>query len=537
MKRSILLACLICCLCSSAIAFGEISPLSELPDGTRYVTNRVIIMLCDSNSNIRFTSQAIEALNAIPGIVRVEPFYKGNLSRPALKRLASKLFRVILDNGYDARTCLNRFLEIPAVKFAEMQAIPELFYVPNDPYIQEQWHLAKTSTFQAWDYVRGDTTKHSIIGIIDTGINYEHNDIEPNNWINQLEDINHNGEFDFADIDGVDDDSNGLVDDVVGWNFAADNNMPIDAMGHGTGVASCASEATDNDYLGAGAGFSARLMGLKGINDGGQLIEGYICMLYAADNGAQIVNCSWGIPVYSEIEQNIINAAWEEDVLIIAAGGNMNQLTYPAAYDHVVAVSATDQDDHITPFAPWGEYIDICAPGLDIPLIWGNTYLVLSGTSFAAGIVSGITALVRAWYPSYTNEQIWQVIADAADPIDDINPGHQGELGAGRINAANCVMTGIDNKPTLPSGTELISCYPNPFNPVTTIKYELAKPSEVTIDIYDILGRKVESLKPGLQQAGSRSITWDAGGLPSGVYFAKLMHNKESAILKMILLK
>ena len=103
-------------------------------------------------------------------------------------------------------------------------------------------------------------------------------------------------------------------------------------------------------------------MAVKALSDLGQLANVYLSMLYAADNGAQIINCSWGIPVFQEFEQDIVEAIWAEDVVIVAAGGEGDELVYPAAYDHVVAVGATDQFDHKASFSPYGEYIDICAP-------------------------------------------------------------------------------------------------------------------------------------------------------------------------------
>lgn len=537
MNRFMIVAGFIISLCLFGLASAADPIVSQLPDGTKYISNQVLIMLEDGFANSEASQQVLNAALSVPGVAGIEPFYKGNLRKPCLKAVASKIYRIALNDNINAAYYLEPFKAIEGLRYAEIQYVPKLYYTPNDPYIDQYWHLEQTHVYEAWDYVRGDTTRHSVIGIVDCGINYRQADIEPNIWINELEDINHDGYFDSSDSNGVDDDGNGFVDDVIGWNFTSDNNDPNGSILHGTAVASCASEATDNGLLGAGAGFSARLMCLKAITDQGHLGDAYAGLLYAADNGAQIVNCSWGVSTYSEIEQNIINAVWEADVLIIAGGGDADMIAYPAAYENVIAVSPTDDSDHITPFAPMGEYVDICAPGVDIRVIDGETVSRVSGTSFATGIVSGIAALVRTWYPSYTNDQIWQVIADGADDISGLNPGHEDDIGVGRINAANCILTGIDDEPVLPSETRLLNCYPNPFNAATTIKFELSSASTVTINIYDILGRKVDSLKPGRQQAGSHDIVWDAGELPSGIYFARLTNQDKSEVLKMILLK
>ena len=537
MKKALFLVWIAALMGCSIVANATQAIISEMPDGTRYIANRVIIMLNDGYENYNLRDEVIYNLESIPGVVKVEPLYNGSIRKPALRAAVSKIYEVTLDESHDALFMIGSCRTVNGVKSAEIQSIPNFYYTPNDPNIGQYWHLEQTQVFQAWDHVRGDTTKYSIIGVIDTGINTSHGDIAPNMWVNELEDINHDGVFDSSDIDGIDNDGNGYRDDGMGWNFANDNNDIIDRFVHGTGVASCVSEATDNGYLGAGAGFSARLMALKGINDAGYLIEAAQCMIYAVDNGAQIITCGWGTPVYHEYEQHLINIFWDLGVIVIAAAGIYDPIVYPAGYEHVVAVTATDQNDRLAVFAPAGDYIDICAPGVNIPVIWGDEYSFLSGTSFSTGIVSGITALVRAWYPSYTNEEVWQIIADAADPIDSLNPGHEGQLGAGRINAANCFMTGINDEPQLPSQTRLLGCYPNPFNLTANLKYELNKAAEVSIDIYDILGRRVARLEPGLQQAGQHSFAWNACHLPSGVYFARLNPIAGGTYLKMILLK
>ena len=410
---------------------------------------------------------------------------------------------------------------------------------PNDPLAYEQWHLAHTRTLEAWDTIRGDTTRHSIIGIIDTGINYEHIDLASNIWVNEIEDLNHNGTLDPEDINNIDDDDNGFVDDVIGWDFADNDNDPMEDLLHGTGVAGCASEVTDNGILGAGIGFSTRLMCLKAINVQGQLIDGYQPMIYAAENGAQIVNCSWGTLNFSQAEQNIINVVWEEDVLIIASAGGFHnqQEMYPAAYNHVMAVAATDQYDHLASFSSYGEWVDICAPGVNIHTTWGDNFTVLSGTSFASPMVAGLAGLLRAWYTGFTNDEIQQLIEDSADSIDHLNPGFEGMLGAGRINAETCIMTGIDSQQTIPTRFSLMQNYPNPFNTSTVIRYKLPKPTNITLDIYDILGRKVETLKDEYQPAGYHQAIWQADGFSSGVYFYKLTAGEYVKSKKMVLLK
>lgn len=532
MKNITMLVAVIILIAGFAYAGSANYQIVKSADELEYIGNQVVVVntpdapaFLTNSYNLGYASSGVESVDRLClqlGVIKVEPFYKGILRKPVLTEAISRIYIFTLETGRDAQTAAAELAKNPNIAIAEIRHIPKLFYTPNDPNVEQQWFLAHTHTLEAWDIVRGDTTRHAVIGIVDTGIDYGYPDLAANIWVNEPEDLNDNNMLDMGDIDNIDQDSNGVVDDVIGWDFAEDDYDPMGGNPHGTGVAGCVSEVTDNGLMGAGIGFSARLMCLKAITDGGYLVEGYIPMLYAADNGAQIVNCSWGIPVYHEFEQYIIDAVWQADVLVIAAGGEGDMVVYPAGYDHVMAVSATDQYDHKAPFGPYGEYIDICAPGVSLLIPWDDGLSIVSGTSFATGFVSGLAALLRTWYPDFTNDQIEQLIKDSADPIDHLNPGFEGLLGAGRINCYNGVMTGIDYKPEVPAGYQLPQNYPNPFNASTTIVYELAQKSDVIIDMYDILGRRIETLISQNQPAGLHSIIWNASDLASGIYFYKM---------------
>lgn len=539
-KFCIILSVAFCCFAIQE-ANSEDVRIGTLYDGTKYVSNQVVVLcLPDApplDSEFLANGSTLNLFYRQLGIVKINKFYPGKLRKQALRDLVTRMYILTLDEGIDCLTILDDLNTHPYIQYAEIKTIPELYYMPDDPLVGQQWFLSQTQTFSAWDYVRGDTTRHSIIGIVDAGINYNHADLAGNMWINDAEDINENGLFDQSDNNGVDDDDNGFIDDVIGWDFAENDNDPMAGISHGTGVAGCASEVTDNGVMGAGIGFSSRLMAMKGISDGGVLIGAYECIVYAADNGANVINCSWGVSNYNQYEQDIISAAWAEDVIIVGAGGEGNQLTYPAAYDHVMAVTATDQNDHKASFAPYGYYIDIAAPGVQIAVTWSDNFSIVSGTSFATGLVSGLAGLVRAWYPEMTNDLIQQLIQDSADSIDHLNPGYSGQLGAGRINAANCVMTGISDNNYKPDSINVISNYPNPFNSQTSIRFQLPDAAVVDIDIYDIMGRKVELFRLGKLSAGHKSIIWDADHCSSGIYFCNICINSSVNTHKMTLLK
>jgi serine protease len=524
--------------------------LAELPNGAKYIADQIIVVNeCDVPAYITGQSQDGVAVTGVPsvdelccriGVIKVEPLYPGRLRKPELIREVSRMYIFTLADGIDPQSELSELTGDPNIAFADLYVVPELCYEPNDPQIGDQWHLAKTHVYEGWDMVRGDTTRHGVIGIVDTGIYWDHPDLAANIWVNPGEDLDHNGVFDSTDINYADDDSNGFVDDIIGWDFGNNDNNPIEpSPTHGTAVAGCASEVTDNGIGGAGIGFSARIMAVKAVRDDNPayLINVFVGLIYAADNGADVINCSWGSPQYNPSFQFLI---YSLDCLIVAAASRNDSLPiYPAAYDSVTAVTATDQNDHLSSFGAYGDWIDICAPGVDIYSTWGHSSMTtLDGTSFAAPQVCGMAALVRSWNPEMTVAQVESTIEASADNIDSLNPGYEGLLGAGRLNCYNWLRTDrtFDN-PQAPKAFALHSNYPNPFNAQTVISYNLPEPSEVSLDVYDLLGRKIASLISERQQAGEHSIIWDAKNRSSGIYYYRLKAGDLAQSRRCLLLK
>jgi hypothetical protein len=522
-------------------------PEAQLPDGTSHVANRVVVLTSPDEAlrTNEFDPEgwpvtgiaSLDQLCRQLGVVRVDRFYQGNLRRPKLAGLASRLRILTLESGRNAREAAHALAADPHLDSAELQALPKLFYTPNDPNYGDQWHLPQIQAPAAWDYIRSPQTRHSVVAIIDTGLNLEHAEIQDNLWINEPEDLNNNRRLDPDDINGIDDDDNGFIDDVVGWDFAGNDNDPQEVHPHGTGVAACVSAVTDNGTMGAAIGFGVQLMAVKAINDHGQLAEGYLSMLYAADNGARIINCSWGLPMFQGYEQAIVDAVWAEDVVIVAAGGEGTALTYPAAYEHVVAVSATDQYDQVTPFSPYGEYIDICAPGMNILTVWDDDLSILSGVSFSAGIVSGTVGLFRAQFPQLDNAATVQLMEQSADAIDDLNPGFAGMLGAGRINAFVGVVSALAIDVSAGTTDGELICHPNPFNARVHVGFRLAEQGRVTVAVYDTRGRQVATLLGGIRSSGYHEVTWDAGATASGTYFLVLTTQDRRLVRKLSLVK
>jgi len=275
---------------------------------------------------------------------------------------------------------------------------------------------------------------------------YDHPELEPNMFIDSDEDINQDGRFTDADENGLDDDGNDYVDDVVGWDFGNSDNVPFEPTPwHGTHVAGCATMASNNGAGGASVGWGARILAVKAARDSdpNSIPYGFQAITYATENGATVINLSWGrAGSPSQGEQNVINAAYNAGIVVVAAAGNESSSVrhYPAGYNNVLSVVATDQTDEMASFSNYGTWVDICAPGVGVYSTWDhNSYSALDGTSMASPITSGAVALLRIANPTLSVDEIVDKIKLNADTIDYLNPDYVGMLGAGRVNIAAAI--------------------------------------------------------------------------------------------------
>ena len=326
----------------------------------------------------------------------------------------------------------------------------------GQPY-DDQWAIKRVGLTadgdSAWNQV-GKDAADVVVAIIDTGLDWNHLDISWDSiWRNESE----------IPDNKVDDDKNGYVDDIIGWDFQGYNNLPWDYDGHGTVVAGIIAATQDNDIGIAGINPNAKLMVLKALNAYGNSRASYIAesIVYAADNGARIINISVGGENLSRIESAAVEHARKKGALIIAAAGNEGQSLEnygPGGTPGVVTVAATDLEDARTIFSNWGPQVDIAAPGIDVLSLRArrtdtmldipdvdyvaaanyvgddNRYYRASGTSFAAPIVTGIGSLVLSQRPELTADELQRILTQSADDTDA--PGKDQFTGYGIINAS-----------------------------------------------------------------------------------------------------
>lgn len=328
----------------------------------------------------------------------------------------------------------------PHVEYAEPVYVRHLMATPNDPMYPQQWHLPQIKAPQAWDVQKGN--RSVIIAIVDDGVDYDHVDLAANAWTNAAE---------AKGAPGVDDDGNGYIDDIYGWDFGDNDADPVDppastpGRGHGTGCAGLACAVTNNGIGVAGVSWNCRFMAVKIFPDNSiffSTVPAFQGIIYAADNGADIISNSWGGNVYSKWEQEVIDYAYGKGAVIVCAAGNANSESdmYPASYQHVVSVAAVGPNDVKSSYSCFGPWIDLCAPSSDgstwqLTTYPDNQYQNFGGTSGAAPVVAGVFGLVKSLHPDWSNEQIIRQVLLTADDIYGLNPQYQHKLGHGRVNA------------------------------------------------------------------------------------------------------
>ena len=358
----------------------------------------------------------------------------------------SRIYQIEFPEKYNVVRVAKEFSKDPNIEYAEPVPINYPAEIPNDPLYNQLWFLPKIQAPEAWDIHKGEDGDSTIIlAISDSGCDWDHPDLVENIWNNLGEDYDNDGHtiewtgsawiFDPGDINGVDDDNNGFIDDFIGWNFDSNNYNPIDNSGHGTNVSGIACGVTNNNIGIASISYNLKLMPVRGY--------GYNSIIYAAENGADVINCSWSSLGQSRAMLEAVYYTSMLGSIIVAAAGNANYFLpeYPAAYPKVIAVSSVDQQDVKTSYSSYGNSVDVSAPGPTSSQTFVSTFNgggygnLTGGTSFSTPLVAGLVGLLKSYHPTWTNNEILKQFLYTTDNIDQLNPGYEHLLGTGRINA------------------------------------------------------------------------------------------------------
>lgn len=335
---------------------------------------------------------------------------------------------------------LQRLRGLEGVAQVEPAYRHEICLVPDDPRISGQIYLSSIRAYEAFETVRA-AEGEVLVAIVDGGSEWLHEDLRGNVWSRPGEIAGN----------GIDDDGNGYVDDVHGWNFALGTPDPTGLpqtprnASHGTHVAGIVSAVTDNGIGVAGVSWNAQLLLINESHpEIDTAIRGYDGLLYAALSGADVVNASWGrIGRWSQYEADVIRAVTDLGTVVVAAAGNSidGMAFYPAFYPGVLSVARVGPDLMPHRSSNADHWIDVAAPGSLIDnLLSDNSYGTLGGTSQSAAVVSGVAALVRTLHPEWSPAQVKEQIRWSARSYDDeLPPELEHRAGTGVVDAYRAV--------------------------------------------------------------------------------------------------
>lgn len=415
----------------------EIFRLSSKLTSQDYVPGKIIFKIKSQyRSGCGRTSVIIPSLNAKLALLQTQEILKlfPNHAEPlaAKNNLGQSLtdlsliYEMQYNSGIPIEKAINLLLLDESVQYAEPQYTVQLLYTPNDTALVNQYQFTNVQAYAGWDISKGDSS--IVIGITDTGTDLDHPDMAGNMQLNYADPVN-----------GIDDDGDGYTDNYHGWDLGDNDNDPTVAALHGSFVAALATAVTDNVTGVAGAGFNTRYLPVK-ISSGSILNKAYEGIVYAADHGCQIINCSWGGFGGGQFGQDIIDyATINKNRLVIAASGNSNNddSFFPASYKYVLSVTGTNAADEKWVASSYGSNVDVSAPGEAVySAVADDTYAASSGTSFAAPIVAGLAGIVMWHMPSLTPLQVAEQIRATSDDIYSIpqNAPYINMLGKGRAN-------------------------------------------------------------------------------------------------------
>ncbi len=376
----------------------------------------------------------------------------------------SRIYSIKLSSEKNSIKLVRELNQNPVVEYAEFVPCDYLMEVPNDTMYAQCQHLPQIMAEQAWEIFKGEQSDSTIIiGICDTGTNWNHTDLTDNLWQNLAEDADKDGKviewvdslkkfiLDPGDLNGIDDDENGFIDDLIGWDFVEDfdsdtqGNDPQDFNNHGTHVAGISAGVTNNNIGIASISWNVKFVPTSHSSPNfNNILRGFEGIVYLAELGCDVINCSWGGGGYSQANAEAVEYADALGAIVIAATGNNNSSApfYPSSYPYLVSIASVSSKDIRASYSNYGNFVDICAPGgqtnVDggiMSCIRNGGYARFQGTSMASPVAAGVFGLVKAKYPDWTNEQIKKQIIGTADYIDSLNPNYINMLGTGRINA------------------------------------------------------------------------------------------------------
>lgn len=470
MKKAFLVLCLVATMAAAALV--------DTPDNI-YLRNRLVVELQPNAQDIRISntngvlSTGFASFDSLLNTYEAASLYK---QFPDCKTVLNyngkqvdltRYYILIFKKDVDIEKAYSDFASDSIVSKVEYDSIcPVAVTTPDDPYWPQSWHHHQIADHDidsdyAWDIQKG--SPDVLLGVIDTGVDWEHPDLWNRIWSNPGE----------TPDNGIDDDYNGYIDDTMGWDWvtgvsgwsgedtSGPDNDPMDFNGHGTHCSGIVGAEANNGEGVAGVNWDSRIICLRAGYSGSSMGQevGYLimsacasAMTYAANQGATAVNCSWNNNNTGGLGA-AADYAIASGVLICVAAGNSNNTSqsYLCTRTEALKVAATDSNDVKASFSSYGWWVNVSAPGVSIISTYRqhygpHVYNSLSGTSMSTPVCVGIAGLLKAQDMSRTWSDLHPLIRDYADNIDDLNPSYAGQLGQGRVSAWNSLnqYTGVN---------------------------------------------------------------------------------------------
>ncbi|PWJ40225.1 S8 family serine peptidase [Sediminitomix flava] len=406
-----------------------------------YESNKVIVKYKDFPSDHQVSSLSSSnkgdfAINSQKSFFRNSDNLSNSRTQESLPEVY-KIYELEIETSLAIEEVILKLMENESIEYAEPAYTYELLDTPNDPLYSSQLMADLFSIEGVWKLTKGDS--NLVIGIIDTGTELGHEDLANNLYFNQAEK---------EGLPNVDDDGNGYIDDITGYDFAEEDNDPsIDRSTHGLSVAGTAVAISDNGVGISGVAPLCKYMPLKVETTSGSLINISEAMIYAAMNGCKVINLSLGRAFNpARYEQEIINYLTETyDVLFVAAAGNNSASHtdyYPASYDNVLSVTGLKQNYNNLDYK-YSHKIDVANLGSNVHVTRANnTYGTSAGTSYASPLTAGVAALIASYDKSLTMSQVGELIRTTADTSiyqNSTNSSLQGYLGRGFVKPLNAL--------------------------------------------------------------------------------------------------
>lgn len=454
---------------------------------------------------------------------------------PALKNI----LKIFFTETAQTEALERKLSLLPFTVYVSRSPILRSQSTPNDVH-PNQWYIPLIEAAAAWDITTGKASVK--VAIVDDAVKISHPDLSPVIWHNPLE-----------IADSIDNDGNGYIDDITGWDAANNDNDPEPPASHwmyqfsdmifthGTHCAGIAGAATNNNTGVASIGYGISIIPVKCTGDDAiiplALDAGPEGIDYAIAAGADVISLSWGSAQNDSIVRSAVNAALDAGIIVVAAAGNdgNTSLFYPASLDGVISVGAITKNDLIASFSQRNNKVTLMAPG---DSIWScqrknNGYMYLQGTSMACPMVAGLAGLLKSFDTTLSAAAIKACLIAGCDNIDALNPTAAGMMGAGRINALKslqCLQAQQNISYTSEAASVLV--YPNPASDILYLTSSAENISGL-LRISDVLGKVVFQTSI---TSSSQSIVVNVSGLSEGIYILSLPEAGGRTLVRKILI-